>query len=100
VQGYARIGNRDDGSRYYMEGSELTKVSCEKDIGAWKSDDMKCSKQCMYAFNKATRVLGMIKRTIRYKDARVMMSLYKTLIRPHVQRCVSAWNSHYIKDKS
>jgi len=47
-----------------MEGSELTKVSCEKDLGVWISDDMKCSKQCMYAFNKAiSRVLGMIKRT-------------------------------------
>jgi len=31
-----------------MEGSELTKVSCEKDLGVWTSDDMKCSKQCMY----------------------------------------------------
>jgi len=82
-----------------MEGSELTKVSCEKDLGVWISDDMKCSKQCMYAFNKATRVLSMIKRTIRYKDTRVVMSLYKTLVRPHVEYCVSTWNPHYIKDK-
>ena len=44
-------------------------------------------------------VLGMIKRTIRYKDTRVMMSLYKTLVRPHIEYCVSAWNLHYIKDK-
>ena len=41
----------------------------------------------------------MIKGTIRYKDTRVMMSLYKTLVRPHVEYCVSAWNRHYIKDK-
>jgi len=29
------------------------------------------------------------------------MSLYKTLVRPHVQYCISAWNPHwaYIKDK-
>ena len=27
------------------------------------------------------------------------MSLYKTLVRPHVEYCVSAWNEHYIKDK-
>ena len=47
--------------------------------------------QCMYAFNKATRVLGMIKRTVRCKDTRVMMSLYKTLLRPHVEYCVSVW---------
>jgi len=44
----------------YMEGSELTSVSYEKDLGVWISDAMKCSMQCMYAFNKATRVLGMI----------------------------------------
>ena len=81
-----------------MEGNELTKVSCEKDLGVWISDDMKCSTQCMYAFNKATRLLGMIKRTIGHKDTRVMMNLYKTL-RPHVEYCVSAWNPHYIKTK-
>jgi len=63
-----------------MEKSELTEVSYEKDLGVWISADMKCSKQCMYAFNKATRVLGKIKRTIRFKDTRVMLSLYKKLL--------------------
>ena len=29
-----------------------------------------------------------------------MMSLYKTLVRPHVEYCVSASNPHYIKDKN
>jgi len=33
----------------------------------------------LYACNKAMKVLGMIKRTIRFKDTRVMLSLYKTL---------------------
>jgi len=28
-----------------------------------------------------------------------MTSLHKTLVRPHVEYCVSAWNPHYIKDK-
>ena len=64
-----------------MEGSELTEVSYEKDLGLWISADMKCSKQCIYAFefDKATRVLGMMKTTIRFKDIRVMLNLYKTL---------------------
>jgi len=51
-----------------LEGSELSEVSYEKDLGVWVSYDVKCSKQYLYAFNKATRVLGMIKRTIRFKD--------------------------------
>ena len=41
---------------------------------------MKCSKQYMYACNKATKLLGMIKRTIRFKDMRVglMLCQYKS----------------------
>jgi len=85
------VGNSDNNSStYYMEGRELAVASYEKDVGVWISEDMKCSKQCLYACNKAMKVLGMIKRTIRFKDTRVMPSLYKTLVRPHVEYCVSA----------
>ena len=59
---------------------------------------MKCSKQSI-ACNKAIKVLGMIKRTIRFKDMRVMFSLYKSLVRPHVEYSISAWNQHYKKDQ-
>ena len=41
----------------------------------------------------------MIKRTITYKDLRIMLNLYKTLVRPHVEYCVSAWSPYYKKDK-
>ena len=71
----------------------------EKDLGVWISADMKCSQQCRYAVNKANKVLGMIKRTITYKDLRIMLNLYKTLVRPHVEYCVSAWSPYYKKDK-
>ena len=60
---------------------------------------MKCSKQCLYAFNKATKGLEMIKKTVRFKNTRVMLSLYKTLVRLYVEYCSSAWNPHYTKDK-
>ena len=60
---------------------------------------MKCSQQCIPAFNKASRVMGMIKRTIRQKEVRIMISLYKTLVRPHVEYCVSAWSPYCKKDK-
>jgi len=53
----------------------------------------------MYACNKAMKVFGMIKKTIRFKDMRVMLSLYKSLVRPHIEYSMSAWNPHYKKDK-
>ena len=44
------------------------------------------------------RVMGMIRRTISYKEPRIMLSLYKTLV-PHVEYCSSVWNPYYRKDK-
>jgi len=43
----------------------------------------------------------MIKRTITYKDLKIMLNLYiyKTLIRPHVEYYVSPWIPYYKKDK-
>jgi len=41
----------------------------------------------------------MIKRTITYKDLTIMLNLYKTLVRHHVEYCVSAWSPYYKKDK-
>ena len=28
-----------------------------------------------------------------------MVNLYKTLVRPHLEYCISAWSPHYANDK-
>jgi len=93
------VGRQTDCCEYYMGGKKLKEETLEKDLGVWISADMKCSQQCRYAANKANKVLGMIKRTITYKDLKMMLNLYKTLVRPHVEYCVSAWSPHYTKDR-
>ena len=82
-----------------MEGNRLTVDETEKDLRIWITSDMKCSDQCLYAFNKASKVMGMIRRTIKYNEPKIMVSLYKTLVRPHVEYCVSVWSPYYKKDK-
>lgn len=93
------VGQKNPRSRYTMRSNGLQIVEVEKDLGVMISSDLKCSQQCMYAYTKANRVMGMIKRTITYEDSRIMLSLYKTLVRPHVKYCFSAWNPYYRKDK-
>jgi len=41
----------------------------------------------------------MIGRNIRYKSPDVMLRLYKSMVRPHVEYCTVAWSPHYIEDK-
>jgi len=40
----------------------------------------------------------MIKRMIIHKDPKILLNLYKALVKPHVEYCVSAWSSYYKKD--
>ena len=78
-----------------MNGKVLDKVLVEKDLGIMISNDAKSLQQCVVACNNANRVLG---KTISYKEQWMMVNLYKSLARPHLEQCVSVW-SHYQKDK-
>ena len=33
------------------------------------------------------------------RSTETMINLYKTMVRPHLEYCVSAWSPHYIKDR-
>ena len=94
-------GNNNNEFSYEMNGKVLDKVLIEKDLGIMISSDMKSSQQCVAACNKANRnrVLGMIRRTISYKEQWMMTNLYKSLVRPHLEQCVSVWSPRYQKDR-
>ena len=77
-----------------MEGQTLDTVDSEKDLGIGSSN------QCIQACSKDSKILGMIKRTISYKTPEIMVRLYKALVRPHLEYCVSVWSPHYTKDKN
>jgi len=41
----------------------------------------------------------MINRSIQYKSKSVLLCLYKTLVRPHLEYCTQIWSPHYSRDK-
>jgi len=71
---------------YYMNGAKLDNVTEEKDLGVWISNDLKASQQCVQAFSKANRILGVVNRTIKCKDDSnvILICFYKSVIRPHL----------------
>jgi ribonuclease P/MRP protein subunit RPP40 len=50
------------------------------------------------AANKANSVLGMIRRTVKSRSRDVMLPLYKSLVRPHLEYCGPAWRPYLRKD--
>ena len=94
------IGNpKDPKANYFMQGCQLDECLEEKDLGVLISSDLKVGSQCKQAFLKANRMLGVLKRTVINKTPGIMINFYKSLVRPHVEYCVSAWSPHYAKDK-
>ena len=59
--------------------------------------DLKVDKQCSKAANEANKKLGMINRNFKCKAKKVILSLYKSIVRPHLDYCVQAWKPHYRK---
>ena len=57
-----------DSLSYYMNGAKLDKVTEEKDLGVWISNDLKASQPCIQACSKANRILGVLNTTIKCKD--------------------------------
>jgi len=94
------IGSNNQHYIHYMDGHELEKCMEEKDLGVIFTDDMKSSRQCLQAYNRASRILGMIKRTISYKNKDIMFNMYTTLVRPHLEFCTPVWSLHHNKDKN
>ena len=83
---------------YSMHRELIEEVSSEKDLGVVFSNDLKVSLHCKNSYSKANRMLGMISRTIRYRHPTILLNLYKSLVRPHLDYCSSVWNPYYIKD--
>jgi len=84
---------------YFMNDQRLEVLTQEKDLGVVISNDLKVSQQCQQAYNRASRILGLLHRTIQYKNTGILLRFYKSLVRPHVEYCISAWSPYYKKDK-
>jgi len=71
---------------------ELQEVEEEKDLGVLISKDLKPSKQCVAAADKARTVLGMIYRNFKVINKRQFLTLYKMYVCPHLEYCIQAWS--------
>ena len=92
------IGRGNLNELYNMEGRPLEAVHEDHDLGIMIIKDLKCSKQCLNAANADNKILGMIKRTFTCKSEKIILQLYKSLVRPRLEYCIQAWCPHLRKD--
>jgi len=92
------IGAKNPNHNYQVNGQSLKDVVEERDLGITMHKTFKVSTQCAAAVKTANRILGMLKRGIKYKEKKTMLLLYKGLVRPHLEYCIQAWRPNLVKD--
>ena len=83
---------------YKMGDTVLGTTVKEKDLGVTISADKKVSEQCGIAASKGNQILGLIRRNITYKGKKLIIPLYKAIVRPHLEYCIQAWRPYRKKD--
>ena len=92
------IGSYNDKFSYNMNNTVLDNVNQEKDLGIIISSDLKPSRQCTEAIKKANKLVGFIGRAFEFKSEDIILTLYNSLVRPHLEYCVQFWSPYYRKD--
>ena len=91
-------GHGNEDAQYTMGDTVLSTTVKEKNLGLTISADIKVSEQCAIAAAKGHQILGLIRRNIVYKEKELIIPLYKTIVRPHLEYCLQAWRPYRKKD--
>ena len=89
--------NNVEGS-YTIKGRTLRSIDTQRDLGVQVHKSLKVSVQVGNVMRKAYGMLAFIGRGIEYKSRSLMLQLYRTLVRPHLEYCVQFWSPYYRKD--
>ena len=97
-----RITHKQDTSKesYTLNpnGGVIKSVKSTKDLGITISHDPSWSDHIHDVINKASRVLGVIKRVLGSKSRTEFSLLYKSLVRPILEYAAPVWCPFLVKD--
>ena len=100
---HLQVGNKSEQNTYTMqyngETHNLEHVEKEKDLGVIIDHKLSFSDHISEKVSKGNRNLGVIFRTFTFIDKDMFLTLYKALVRPHVEYATSVWSPNYKKYK-
>ena len=86
------VGENNPENDYYLDGNVLPKTPIEKDLGVYVNTNLDWKDHIKQAIGKANSVMGWVVRNVVTREQQVMINIYKSLIRPHLEYCVQIWS--------
>ena len=83
---------------YKLGGAVLGRTTQENYLRVTFSGDMNFSEQCGIVASKGNQIIGQIRRTITYKEKQLIVPLYKTIVRPHLEYYIQEWTRYRKND--
>ena len=85
-------GTNNPKNKYFLDGMELPEIKSEKDLGVLVSESMSWQPHIDSIIKKATSCVAWVLRSIISRSPKVMLQIYKSMIRPHLEYCVQLWS--------
>ena len=84
--------NNNQKLSYILDNAVLESCEQEKDLGVLTSVNLLWSDHISSCISKANQMICWIARSIISIEKSLMLRVYKTLVRPHLEYCVQLWN--------
>jgi ribonuclease P/MRP protein subunit RPP40 len=92
------LGSKNKRYDYTMDGVTLESTDREKDLGVIIDEQLKFHIHVAEAVKKATKLLGLIKRTFSCLDIDTLPRLFTTMVRPHLEYGNLIWHPRFELD--
>jgi len=93
------LGRNNPMRQYRFEADLLESSSVERDLGVLVDDRLTVNQQCALAAKKANGILRCIRKRAASTSRDVLLPLYSSLVRSHLEYCVQFWDPWFKKDE-